>query len=80
MNSDKTKCMVMSQDCYAGQIHNIKIDNSSLKGWKSSKYFGTPVTYQNSVQEEIKSIVKSGNACCRLVQNLPNILSSSALS
>ena len=41
------------------------------------KYCGTALTNQNSIQEEIKSRLKSGNACCHLVQNL---LSSSLLS
>jgi uncharacterized membrane protein YdbT with pleckstrin-like domain len=34
------------------------------------KYLGTTLTNQNSVQEEIKSRVKSGNACYHSVQNL----------
>jgi len=33
-------------------------------------YLGTTLTYQNSIQEEIKSRLKSGNACYHLVQNL----------
>jgi hypothetical protein len=41
------------------------------------KYLGRTLTYQNSIQEEIKSRLKFGNACCHLVQNL---LSSSLLS
>jgi hypothetical protein len=41
------------------------------------KYFGTTLTNQNSIQEEIKSRLKSGNACYQSVQNL---LSSSLLS
>jgi len=41
------------------------------------KYLGTTLTDQNSIQEEIKSRLKSGNACYHLVQNL---LSSSLLS
>jgi len=41
------------------------------------KYLGTTLTYQNSIQEEIKSRLKSENACYHLVQNL---LSSSLLS
>jgi len=41
------------------------------------KYFGTTLTHQNSIQEEIKSRLKSGTACCHSVQNL---LSSSLLS
>ena len=34
------------------------------------KYLGTTLTNQNSIQEEIKSRMKSGNACYPLVQNL----------
>ena len=41
------------------------------------KYLRTALTNQNSTQEEIKSRMESGNACCHLVQNL---LSSSWLS
>ena len=41
------------------------------------KYLGTTLTNQNSIQEEIKSGLKSGNACYYSVQNL---LSSSLLS
>jgi len=41
------------------------------------KYLGTTLTYQNSILEEIKSRLKSRNACYHLVQNL---LSSSLLS
>ena len=41
------------------------------------KYLGTTLTNQNPIQEEIKSRLKSGNACNHSVQNL---LSSSLLS
>jgi hypothetical protein len=41
------------------------------------KYLGTTLTNQNSIQEEIKSRLQSGNACYHSVQN---ILSSSFLS
>jgi hypothetical protein len=41
------------------------------------KYLGTTLTNQNSIQEEIKSKLKSGNACCYSVQKL---LYSSLLS
>ena len=34
------------------------------------KYLGTTLTNQNSIQEEIKSRLKSKNACYHLVQNL----------
>jgi hypothetical protein len=38
---------------------------------------GTILTDQNSIQEEIKRRLRSGNACCHVVQNLlcPNLLS-----
>jgi len=41
------------------------------------KYFGTNFTHQNSIQEGIKSRLKSGNDCSHLGQNL---VSSSLLS
>jgi hypothetical protein len=41
------------------------------------KYLGTNLTNQNSIQEEIRSRLKSANACYHSVQNL---LSSSLLS
>ena len=34
------------------------------------KYLGETLLYQNSIQEEIKSRLHSGNACYLLVQNL----------
>ena len=40
-------------------------------------YLGTNLTYQHSVQEEIRSKLKSGKACCHSMQN---VLSSSLLS
>jgi hypothetical protein len=51
----------------------MKIDNSSIEMMEEFKYSEN----QNSIQEEIKSRMKSGNACCYLVQNL---LSSSLVS
>ena len=77
VTADKTKYMVMSRDQNAGQCHSIKSDKSSFEMVEEFKYLGTTLTNQNSIQEEIKSILKSGNACCHSVQNL---LSSSSLS
>jgi len=77
VNADKTKYMVMSRYHYAVRIHNIKIDNSFFERVEEFKYLGTTLTNQNSIQEEIRSRLKSGNACYHSVQNL---LSSSVLS
>jgi len=69
--------MAVSQDQNARRNHNIKIDNSSFKMVEKSKYFGTTLTYQYSIQEEMKGRFKSRNACYHSVQNR---LSSSLLS
>jgi len=55
----------------------FKIDNSSFERVEEFKYLGTNLTNQNSIQEESKSRLKSGNACYHSVQTL---LSSSLLS
>src|SRR5215510_7903453 len=55
----------------------MKIDNSSIERVEEFKYLRTTLTNQNSIQEEIKSRLKLGNACYYSVQNL---LSSSLLS
>jgi hypothetical protein len=60
---DKIKYMVMSRDQNAGQCPSMKIDNSSFENMKEFKYLGTTLSNQNFIQEEIKSRLKSGNAC-----------------
>jgi len=70
VNAYKTKYMVISRDQNAAQSHNIKNDNSSFERVEEFKYLGTNLTYQNSIQEVIKSRLKSGIACYLSVQNL----------
>jgi len=60
VNADETKYMVMSQDQNAGRSHSIKIDNCSFARVEEFKCLGTALTKQNSIQEEIKSRLKSG--------------------
>jgi hypothetical protein len=48
----------------------MKIDNGSIERVEEFKYLGTTLTHKNSIQEEIKSRFKLGNACYYSVQNL----------
>jgi hypothetical protein len=69
VNAEKTKYMAISPDQNAGQNRNIKIYNKSSERVKQFRYFGTTLTNKNSIQEEIKSRLKSGHACYHSVQN-----------
>ena len=76
-NPDKTKVPghVLRSECRTKS--HINMDNSSFEMMEEFKYFGTTLVNQNYIQEEIKSRLKSGNACYHSMQNL---LSSSLLS
>jgi hypothetical protein len=67
----------MSRDQNAGQNGYIQIGNESFETVEQFKYFGTTLINQNSIHQEIKSRLKSGNACYHSVQNL---LTSSLLT
>jgi hypothetical protein len=60
----------MSRDQNAGQDGYIQIGNKSFETVEEFKYLGTTLTNQNSIHEEIKSRLKSGNDFCHSVQNL----------
>jgi hypothetical protein len=75
-NADTNKDMVMSREENTRRSHNIKIDNISFKTVEEFKYLGRILANKNSIQEEIKRVFKSGNACYHSVQN---VLSSSLL-
>ena len=55
----------------------MKIYNNTIERVEEFKYLETTLTDKNSIQEEIKSRLKLGNACYYSVQNL---FSSSLLS
>ena len=55
----------------------MKTDNRFIERVEEFKYLGATLTSKNSIQEEIKSRLKLGNACYYSVQNL---LPSSLLS
>ena len=69
--------MVISREQTAGLSHTMKVDNSSIGRVARVQIFGEKLTNQNSIQEEVKSSLKLGNAYYHSVQNL---LSSSLLS
>jgi hypothetical protein len=79
VNDVKTKYMIMSRDQNAGLSYSMKTDNtrSSIARVEEFEYLGTTLTNKNSIQGEINSRFKSGNACYHSVQNL---LSSRLLS
>ena len=70
VSADKTKYMVMCRDKNAGRIRSVRIDNSTFERVEEFKYLGTTLTNQNSIAEEIKTRLRSGNACYHSVQNL----------
>ena len=70
VHADKSKYMVMPRDRNAGRGQSVNIDNSSIERVEEFKYLGTTLTDQNSIQEEIKSRLKLGNACYYSMQNL----------
>jgi len=63
VKADETKYMVMYREQIAGQSHTIKINNSSFARVEDFKYLGANLRNQNSIQEEIMSTMKKGNAC-----------------
>jgi len=62
--------MVMARVQNAGRIQSVRTDNSTLDGVEEFKYLGTTLTNQNSIPEEIKSRLRSGNSYYHSVQNL----------
>jgi hypothetical protein len=59
----------MSHDQNALRSYNIKTDNSLLEKVEEFKYLETLLTNQNSIQKEMKSRFKSGNARCHSLQD-----------
>ena len=62
--------MVMSLYQNAEQSHSIQTDNSSFEKVENFEHLGKTLKDQNYIQEEIKSRLKSGNACYHSMQNL----------
>jgi hypothetical protein len=62
--------MVMSRNQNAGHNHNINLESKSFERAEEFKYLGTTLTNRNSIHQQIKSRLKSENACHHSVQNL----------
>jgi hypothetical protein len=76
VNAEKTRYVVMSWDQNIGHNRSIKRGNTPFKTVEHFKYLGTTLTNQNPIHAEIKSRLKSGNACYHSVQNLLSCESS----
>jgi len=70
VNTEKSKCMVVSRYQNAGHNHNFLMANKSFENMAKFMYVGTTVTDQNCIHEEIKRGLNSRNACYHSVQNL----------
>jgi hypothetical protein len=70
MNAEKRNCIIMSLYQNSGQHQNIRIANESFGNVAKFKYFGTTLTNQNDIHNEIKSGLNTGNAFFNSVQNL----------
>jgi len=62
--------MVMTVHQHAGKSRNLKMGNKPCEWVERLRYLGISLGNQNSIHEEIKSRLKSGNGCCHYVQNL----------
>jgi hypothetical protein len=60
--------MVISRDQNGGRSHSMRTDNSSFERMEQFKYLETTLTNQTSIQEEIKSRLKSGSVCYNSAQ------------
>jgi len=67
VNADKTKYLVRCRDQNAGRTHIITTDIYSFECVEEFRFLGTTLTKQNSIQQENKSRLKSGNAYYRSV-------------
>ena len=69
VNGEETRCMVMTRDQNVGTNHGTQTRNTSFESVEQVRYLAANLTYQNSIPEEIKSRLNSGNACYYSAQN-----------
>jgi len=68
VNADKSTYKVLYRDQNVGRSYSVKIENICLEIVKEFKYLVITLTKTVCIMEEIKSLLKSGNACCHAVQ------------
>ena len=61
---------ILEEFIICNDLHSVRIDNSTFERVEEFKHLGTALTNQNSIAEEIKSRLRSGNACYHSVQTL----------
>ena len=57
--------MFVSRDQNAGRNHGVRIDNITFERVDEFKYLGKILTKKNSIHEEIKSRLSSGNVAIK---------------
>jgi L-lactate utilization protein LutC len=77
IEAEKTKYMITSRHTNSGQNQNIRIANGLFENVATFKYFGTTLTNQNDIHDEIESKLNSGNTC---YYSFHNLLSSRLIS
>ena len=70
VNADKTKKMSCLEIRMQDEVTVSRLIIVPFERVREFRYSGTTLTILNSIQEEIKSGLKSGNACYHSVQNL----------
>jgi hypothetical protein len=68
-NAEKTKYMIMSRHPNLGQNQNVRIANETLEKLPKFEHFGTILTSQYDIHDEIWSGLNSGNVSSYSAQN-----------
>jgi hypothetical protein len=75
INVEETKYMLLSHHRNPGQSREIKITNRSFENVSQLKCLRKTATNKKLIQEEIKRLLNSGNACYHSVRNLLSVFS-----
>jgi hypothetical protein len=70
VNPEKTKYMLKPRSQKVGQMRSINTATTSFEDVAKLSYLVTALTDHNCIHKEIKSRLKSGNACYQSVQSL----------